>query len=79
MRATFIQERGSEESLGRENTEQETESGGAEASRTFEDKRNNRVRYRCVRGGDASIVPAFGLLLVLGRAVLVDRRVGYCR
>jgi hypothetical protein len=76
MRATFIQERGSEESLGRENTEQETESGGAEASRTFEDKRNNRVRYRCVRGGDASIVPAFGLLLVLGRAVLVDRREG---
>jgi hypothetical protein len=29
-----------------------------------------------VRGGDASIVPAFGLLLVLGRAVLVDRREG---
>jgi hypothetical protein len=29
-----------------------------------------------VRGGDPSIVPAFGLLLVLGRAVLVDRREG---
>jgi hypothetical protein len=72
----FIQERGSEESLGRENTEEETESGGAEASRRFEDKRNDRVRYRCVRGGDPSIVPAFGLLLVLGRAVLVDRREG---
>jgi hypothetical protein len=73
----LIQERGSEESLGRENTEEESESGGAKASRRFEDKRKNRVRYRCVRGGDASIVPAFGLLLVLGRAaVLVDRREG---
>jgi hypothetical protein len=73
----FIQERGSEESLGRENTEEKTESGWAEASRRFEDKRNDRVRYRCVRGGDPSIVPAFGLLLVLGCAVLVDRREGW--
>jgi hypothetical protein len=72
----FIQERGSEESLDRENTEEETESGRAEASRRLEDKRNNRVRYRCVRGGDPSIVLAFGLLLVLGRAVFVDRGEG---
>ena len=69
-----IQKRGSEESLGRENTEEETVSGGTEAARGLEDKRNNRVRCRCVRGGDLSIMPAFGLLLVLGRAVLIDRR-----
>jgi hypothetical protein len=36
----------------------------------------NRIRYRLLRGGDPSVVPAFGLLLVLGRAVLVERREG---
>ena len=60
--------------MGRENTEEETVSGGTEAARGLEDKRNNRGRCRCVRGGDLSIMPAFGLLLVLGRAVLIDRR-----
>ena len=71
-----IQKRGSEECLGRENTKEETESGGTKAARGLEDKRNNRVRCRCVRGGDPSIMRAFGLLLVLGRAVLIDRREG---
>ena len=59
--------------MGRENTEEETESDGTKAARGLENKRNNRVRCRCVRGGDLSIMIAFGLLLVLGRAVLIDR------
>ena len=65
--------------MGRENTEEETWSGGTEAATGLEDKgkvqvSTFRVRYRCVWGGDPSIMQAFGLLLVLGRAVLIDRR-----
>jgi hypothetical protein len=59
--------------LGRENTEEETESDWTKAARGLENKRNNRVRWRSVRGGDLSRMIAFGLLLVLGRAVLIDR------
>ena len=58
----------------REDSKKKTKSGGAEPSRGLEDKGNNRVGYRCVRSGDPSVMPAFELLLALGRAVLIDRR-----
>ena len=45
--------------------EEETESCGTEASGGLDDRRNNRVRCRRVRGGEPSKMPAFGLLFVL--------------